>query len=190
MANTPSAPMITQEQAVACLQILGIEAHAPTPDKLPRAQALGHLLFLIEASTLADVDRLDQESLRVGYAAAANMVVTGSMGIEGDADTLITLHLLGRLVEDRLRRTRLDLADLDTPVEDGTGWSPTAAIDAMLNSMLALVGHGVPPFVFDGSSQVEVEAMRNAIKTAEVGIHAALSQLGDGLQTAGRLAQD
>jgi len=182
--------MITREQAVACLEILGLQGPAPSADELSRPEAIGHLLFLVEAAALADSDRLDQEALRVGYDTAANMVVTGNMGIEGDAGTLITLQLLVRLVEDRLRRTRLDLADLDTPVQDVGGWSPFQAIDSALDGVLALVARPAPPFVFEESEQFELQAMRDAIEAAERGVRTALSRLGGGIGTVQRLSQD
>jgi hypothetical protein len=145
--------MITRQQAVACLEILGLRGSAPTANELSRAEVIGHLLFLVEAAALADSDRLDQESLRAGYGTTANMVVTGSMGIEGDAGTLITVHLLTRLVADRLRRTRLDLAGLDTPVQAAGGWSPFPAIDSALDGVLGLLARPAPPFVFEESEQ-------------------------------------
>ena len=189
MSSTPDTHMITQEQAAACLQILGLDGPVPTPGELPRADAIGHLLFLVEAAVLADIDRLDQEALRAGYNSAAITVITGSMGIAGDAGTLYALHLLARLAEDRLRRTRLSLTDLDTPVGNEGGWSLFPAVDAALDGMLALLDRKTPAFVFDGSSPDEVQSMRDAIEFAETSLRTSLSRLAAGTQLAERLAQ-
>jgi hypothetical protein len=189
VADDANAFMITRGQAVACLEILGLQGPAPSPDELSRAEALGHLLFLAEAAALADSDRLDQEALRAGYSTAAHMVVTGSMGIEDDAGVLVTLQLLSRLVEDRMRRTRLDLADLETPLGAEGGWSPFRAIDAALDGVLALLARPAPPFVFDQSAPFEVRAMRDAIAAAETGVRTSLYRLVGGIRTVERLAQ-
>lgn len=188
MADDTGETMITREQALACLNILGLTGPPPGPDDMSRAESLGHLLFLVEASAFANNDRLDQEALRLGYAAAANMVVTGSMGIEGDAGTLITMHLLARALEDRIRRTRLDLEGLDTPVGPDE-WSPFQAISAALDGALALIARPAPPFVFESSEQAELKAMRGAIDSASTHLHAALSQLGEGVGVIERMTQ-
>ncbi|MBR7830621.1 hypothetical protein KDK95_30245 [Actinospica sp. MGRD01-02] len=182
MADETGRAIITREQALACLEILGLEGPPAGPGEFQRAEALGHLLFLVEASALADTDRLDQEALSSGYATAANMIVTGSMGIDGDARTLVTLRLLSRTVEDRLRRTRLDLAALDTPLESDGAWSPYDAVSAALDAILALLARPAPPFVFDGSAPFELRAMRTAIETADRHARTALSRLGNGVR--------
>jgi hypothetical protein len=187
MADGTGKVMITREQALACLEILGLVGPPPSPDEMSRAESLGHLLFLVEASVMADTDRLDQEAVRDGYATAATMVVTGSMGIEGDTGTLITLQILAHTVADRIRRTRLDLDVLDAPVEAEGGWSPCHAIGAALDSVLSLLDRPAPPFVFDGSEQAELRAMRAAIETADPHVRTALSLLSDGICVVERL---
>lgn len=189
MADDTGRAIITREQALACLKILGLEGLPAGPGEFQRAEALGHLLFLVEASALADTDRLDQEAMSSGYATAANMVVTGSMGIEGDTGTLVTLQLLSRTVEDRIRRTRLDLAALDTPLESDGGWSPYDAVSAALDAVLTLLARPVPPFVFDGSAPFELRAMRTAVDTAAKHTRTALSRLGDGVRVIEQRAQ-
>ncbi|MGH3628380.1 MAG: hypothetical protein ACRDRL_13200 [Sciscionella sp.] len=180
--------MISREQAMACLQALGLEQdpHAGEPDAPSRAEAVGYLLFRVEVGALADVDRLGQEDLRRGFAAAAAMVAA-DLGFGGDAATLATFAVLSRILEDRLRRTRLDLADL-APVLEAGAWSAYGAIDAVLDGVLALTARETPALVHVESEEHELTAAGEALKHALGGLREATRQLEDGRRLVERLA--
>lgn len=180
--------MISREQALACLQTLGLEqdSHAGEPDAPSGAEAVGYLLFRVEVGALADVDRLGQEDLRRGFAAAAAMVA-GDLGFGGDAATLATFAVLSRILEDRLRRTRLDLADL-APALEADAWSAYGAIDAVIDGVLALTARTTPALVHIDSEQHELTKADEALQHALSRLHEANRQLEDGRKVIARLA--
>ena len=150
--------------------------------------------MLLEAGALVDLDRLDHEGVRAGYADAAHLLVTFGVGIEGQPGTLMTPRLLARVVEDRIRRARLDFAELAPEREPEPvphhGWGPSAAVDAALDAVLALLVRSVPPYVSDASEPGELSAMREAIDAAQAGIRVAGACLAEGARAVQRMQQN
>jgi hypothetical protein len=145
---------------------------------------MGHLLFMVELGTLADVDRLGQEDLRRGYCAAAGLIATDDLDSGGDAATLATL---AEILEDRLRRTRLDLADLATSAEAGE-WRPFDAVDVVLDAVLTLTARSTPPLVHLDGEEHELTAASEAIQSALARLRESTRQLEDGHSAVERLS--
>ena len=111
----------------------------------------------------------------------------------------MTPRLLARVVEDRIRRARLDFAELAPERELGPvpvpvpepvphyGWGPSAAVDAALDAVLAFLVRSVPPHVSDASEPGELSAMREAVGAAQAGIRVAGACLAEGARAAQRV---
>ncbi|WP_275466787.1 hypothetical protein [Streptomyces noursei] len=114
-------PVVSAEQLNQAISALGI-ATGGTP--MPRARALGALLFVVEMLTMFDADRLDAAEVRSGY---LNMALTAGMAINGEqmpAGTVmpareVTADLydeaafaFGRMIEHRLNSAQSPSASL------------------------------------------------------------------------------
>ncbi|MBR7838780.1 hypothetical protein KDL01_36265 [Actinospica durhamensis] len=191
MTRDAGEAMITRAQILSCLEILGLRGTGT--NLLTRPEAFGYLLLLLEAGALVDLDRLDHEGVRAGYVDAARLLVTFGVGIEGQPRALMTPRLLARVVEDRIRRARLDFAELAPEREPEPaphfGWGPSAAVDAALDAVLALLVRSVPPHVSDASEPGELSAMREAID-AQAGIRVAGACLAEGARAVQRMQQN
>jgi hypothetical protein len=123
-------PMASVEQLNAAIEALGVKrGDGPL---MPRAQALGALLFLAEQLRMFDTDRVDVSAVRSGY---VNMALMAGMMMEGEqmpagavvpgrefTDELweAATFAFGRLIEDRLKSTLLDLEEMMTPGPPGS----------------------------------------------------------------------
>lgn len=136
MTDDTREPMLDETRLNAALDILGRE---PDPAPATRVEALGSLLMLAELSAMADVDRLEQESLRIGAVSVAYSLATSNFGLSGDKATDLTTSLLMRTLVDRLDRTRLDLATFAEGDPHAAQWSASPAIDALLETVLTLL---------------------------------------------------
>jgi hypothetical protein len=174
-------PMITREQALACLAQLGLDGDAAAADReaLSRAEAVGQLLFLVEAA-LVGVDRLDQEGLHRGYYTAAALMATDGLHASDDAAELVIFGVATRMLHERVRRTRLDLADL-AAVQDTDAWTASRAIDALLDAVLALTGLPTPILVHEGCDEHELKNAGDAVRKALDHLPRATGLLVEGL---------
>ncbi|MFJ9719961.1 hypothetical protein ACIRPQ_29215 [Streptomyces sp. NPDC101213] len=138
-------PMASAEQLNAAIGALGVGRGDGPP--MPRAQALGALLFCVEMLTMFDVDRLDAAEVRAGY---LNMAMMAGMAM-GDEDQLPAGSVVpfreftddqheraafafARMVEHRLNSTLLDLEEMAVPAEPGqfiVGWPLAAYLRAV-----------------------------------------------------------
>ncbi|MEU0770559.1 hypothetical protein [Streptomyces albogriseolus] len=144
-------PIVSAEQLHTAIEALGIKTGGG-PD-MPRAQALGALLFLVEQLLMFDVDRIEAASVRSGY---VNMALMAGMAMDGeeqltagavvpaaeftDENYESASFAFARLVEDRLSRTLLDLEEMSVPAEPGRfdiGWP----IRSWLRAVVALMPH-------------------------------------------------
>ncbi|GCD92396.1 hypothetical protein [Embleya hyalina] len=170
--------MISREQAVACLRVLGVEVPEPAddPDPMSRPMALGLLLFLIEAAAAGDVDRLDQEVLRSGYQSGARSAAADHPRAD---DAWVTTFVWTRAIEDRLRRTALDLADTAVPTQEGV-WGAAPAITHGLDAVLALLASTSPPDPHALGQAEVVEIVRGSLRSADAHLVAARAQIEKG----------
>jgi hypothetical protein len=122
--------MATAEQLNAAMEALGVKRGGGP--LLPRAQALGALLFCVEQLHMLDVDRVDAAAVRSGY---VNMALMAGMMMEGEhmpagavvpgrefTDELwgAATFAFGRMIEHRLTATLFDLEEMITPGPPGT----------------------------------------------------------------------
>ncbi len=116
-------PLASAEQLNAAIEALGIKK-GDGPG-MPRAQALGALLYVVEMLHMFDVDRVDAAAVRAGYmnmALMAGMMVTDEEQLP--AGTLMpaaeftreswdgATFAFGRMLEHLLNATLLDLEEM------------------------------------------------------------------------------
>lgn len=121
--------MATADQLNAAIEALGI-ATGDGP-KMPRAQALGALLFCVEQLTMFDVDRTDAAEVRSGY---VNMALMAGLAMEGERlpagavmpgrefteDMWLSASFaIARMTEHRLNMTLLDMEEMQPAHEPG-----------------------------------------------------------------------
>ena len=142
-------PMFDKDDLNAALKALGRDDGDGSDPSDPRVEALGSLLMLAELSAMADVDRLEQESLREGGLGVAYSLASVNFGFDGEQAREVASRVVVRVLEDRVRRTQLDVASLLG------GWTVAPAVDALLSAVaLLLTTNQAPP---RGMSAVDVE---------------------------------
>ncbi|MGC0415881.1 hypothetical protein [Embleya sp. AB8] len=181
MTERSGGPMISREQAVACLRVLGVDIPDPAddPDPMPRPMVLGLLLFMVEAAVIGDVDRLDQEVLRSGYQAGARAAAASAVRTEGADGRHAVTFVWTRAIEERLRRTALDLADTAVPTQEGV-WGAAPAIAHGLDAVLALLASTSPPDPASLDQAEVVRLVRESLRAADTQLRAARAQLEKG----------
>jgi hypothetical protein len=142
MTTTPRGPgeagppLASAEQLNAAINALGIKSGDGPP--MPRAKALGALLFVVEMLTLFDVDRVDAAAVRSGY---LNMALMAGMVMGGDEQLPAGMVVpaqeftgenyeyasvaFGRMLQHRFNATLLDLEEMVAPERTGEfniGW--------------------------------------------------------------------
>ncbi|WP_155553655.1 hypothetical protein [Streptomyces sp. E1N211] len=149
-------PMATAEQLNNAIAALGIKmGDGP---QMPRAMALGALLFCVEQLAMFDVDRVDTAQVRAGY---VNMALMAGMAMEGEqmpAGTVmpgreVTPELweaasfaIARVIEHRLNSTLLDMEEMEGPKEPdafNVAWPAMAWLRAVC-AMAPLMNADVP----------------------------------------------
>lgn len=144
-------PLASADQLNAAIEALGIQK-GDGPG-MPRAQALGALLYVVEMLQMFDVDRLDAAAVRAGY---LNMALMSGMAVAGEeqlpAGATIpgaeftreswdaATFAFGRMLEHRLNATLLDLEEMTPDVQPGEfsiGWPVTS----WLRAITALLPH-------------------------------------------------
>ncbi|MBV8932398.1 MAG: hypothetical protein JO362_22180 [Streptomycetaceae bacterium] len=122
-------PLASAEQLNQAISALGIDGGDGPP--MPRAKALGVLLFCVEMLCMFDGDRLDAAEIRAGYlnmALMAGMVISDEQMPAGTVFPAceVTAELydevsfvFGRMIEHRLTSTLLDLEEMAPPAEPG-----------------------------------------------------------------------
>ncbi|WP_198359418.1 hypothetical protein [Streptomyces fildesensis] len=157
-------------QIHACLRTIGVEL--PVPDPMPRAVALGMLLYCVESAATIDTDRLDLEAVREGYVAG----ISNTLRADGDGPEALG-GVWSRLLQARVNRTLTDLAATQTD-DDGDGYTVAPAVNHLLDAAQALLSTSNPPA--DLPPHQQLHGVRNALRTARREVQAARQQIEDG----------
>ncbi|WP_327072032.1 hypothetical protein [Kitasatospora sp. NBC_01302] len=180
-------PLASAEELHEAITALGIKTGGVP---MPRARALGALLFCVEMLHMFDVDRLDAAEVRAGY---VNMALMAGMTMAGEEMTAgavvpareFTADLyeeasfaFGRMIEHRLNSTLLDLQEMAAPAEPGTV-SIGSPITAWMQAICALT-----PLVNAGDAP-NAEVLK-AAKAAKKHAAEARQHLADLLKSAAR----
>lgn len=180
-------PLATAEQLDAAITALGVKRGDGPP--MPRAQALGALLFLVEQLHMLDGAH-DADAVRSGY---VNMALMAGMLLEGEhlpAGAVIpgreftqelwdaATFAFGRMLEHRLRSTLLDLEVMQSPGPPGTVSIGSPQIE-WLRAICALA-----PFV--NVTDVDEGDVHRAAKVAKGHAAAGRQHLADVLRATSR----
>ncbi|QNA77617.1 hypothetical protein C8250_042885 [Streptomyces sp. So13.3] len=157
-------------QIHACLRTIGVEL--PVPDPMPRAVALGMLLYCVESAVTIDTDRLDLEAVREGYVAG----ISNTLRADGDGSAALG-GVWSRLLQARVNRTLTDLTATQSD-DDGDGYTVAPAVNHLLAGAQALLSTSNPPAQL--SPHQQLHGVRNSLRTARREVQAARQQIEDG----------
>ncbi|MDJ0347155.1 hypothetical protein QMK19_38950 [Streptomyces sp. H10-C2] len=164
-------PLLSTAQLHACLRTIGVEL--PVPDPMPRAVALGMLLYCVEGAATIDTDRLDLEAVREGYLAG----IRNTLHADGDENPNALSGVWSRLLQARVNRTLTDLTATQTD-DDGQGYTVAPAVNHLLDAAQTLLSTSNPPPHIP--PQQQLHNVRNALRTARREVQAARQQIEDG----------
>ncbi|MCZ4103221.1 hypothetical protein C8250_000550 [Streptomyces sp. So13.3] len=169
-------PMLNAAQIHACLRTVGVDLPV-LPDPMPRAAAMGMLLYCVESAVTFDTDRLDLEAVREGYFAG----IRDTLRVANDGSEALG-GVWSRLLQARVNRTLTDLVATRIG-DDGEGCTVPPAVNHLLDATQALLSTSNPPA--DTSPHEQLQGVRNALRTARREVQAPGSRSRTGARCCG-----